>query len=389
MTKVAHVITRMILGGAQENTLLSVEGLKYEYQYQVDLITGPETGPEGSLLDRCRQNKVPVIKSAFLRRNLNPLFDLLAFFELLFIFKKNKYDIVHTHSSKAGIIGRLAAKAAGVQIIVHTIHGLPFHEYEKPYKNFLYIVLERFAARFTDKIAVVCPEMSRKALAAGIGTDDLYETVYSGIEIGKFEVARKEVSTSELRARLGIPADALVVGKIARLFHLKGYDRLLPIAEKICEMNENVYFLFVGDGILRSELEAEVKRLGISDRVIFAGLVPSSDVAKYISIMDIVVHLSLREGLPRVIPEAFLCSKPVVVYDIDGAKDIVDDGLNGYLVPSDDDRLFIERLNDLVRSKDKRQNFGNNGFKKANELFPAEKMSASLNSMYCRLLSVL
>ena len=141
--RIAHIITRMILGGAQENTLLSVEGLHEMCDYEVHLITGPALGPEGTLLDRAEKKGISVKLIPQLRRNLNPLLDLIAFLKLFVLLRKGKYNIVHTHSSKAGILGRIAAKMAGVKIVVHTIHGLPFHENEKPYLNLIYILLEK------------------------------------------------------------------------------------------------------------------------------------------------------------------------------------------------------------------------------------------------------
>ena len=133
--KVAHVITRMIIGGAQENTLLSVEGLQKLSHYTVDLITGPALGPEGSLLELTQSQDVNIILVPELRRKINIYNDIISFFKLVSIIKKNKFDIIHTHSSKAGILCRLAARCAHSQVIIHTIHGLPFHDYEHPFLN--------------------------------------------------------------------------------------------------------------------------------------------------------------------------------------------------------------------------------------------------------------
>ncbi len=379
--KIAHVITRMILGGAQENTLLSVEGLHAKSDYDVELITGPAIGPEGSLLDRAYNNGVNVCMVNSLRRNINPLFDCAAFLKLFVKFRKEKYDIVHTHSSKAGVIARIAAYFAGVPVIVHTIHGLPFHDYAGRFSNFLYISLEKLCAKVTTKIVTVCPEMSRKAIEKGIGSKEDYLTVYSGIEVNQYqEFTNKE--KFEFRSKYNIPDGAFVVGKIARLFHLKGHKYLLQSAKLVIDRNPNVYFVLVGDGILRDSLQEECQKLGIINNVIFAGLLQTREIPFVINGMDAVVHLSLREGLPRVIPQAFLLSKPVISYDIDGAKDIVDNGLNGYLVKSHTIIDVAESILSLAQHPEYAREMGARGYLKAIDIFPAEKMVNDLDNLY-------
>lgn len=383
--KVAHVITRMILGGAQENTLLSVEGLQANPMYSVDLVTGPALGPEGTLLDRAAAHKVRVVLVKRLRRAINLFNDLCAFFVLLRLFKKGNYDVVHTHSSKAGVLGRFAARMAKVPVVVHTIHGLPFHEHAHPIMNVVYIFLEKWMARYTHSIVTVCPEMSRKALEKHIGTPEQYTVVYSGIEVERYAGERGDAERA-LRERFGIPQNAVVVGKIARLFELKGHEYLLPAIGKVLESFPDTYFLLVGDGLLRKKLEKEAQRLGIAERLIFAGLVPTVEVPTYIRVMDIVVHLSMREGLPRVVPQAFLCKKPVIAYDVDGAKDILRHNYNGFLLyPKTIDGL-VEKINMLVKNEKLRVTMGTNGYNDALALFPTEKMVADLDALYQRML---
>jgi len=379
--KIAHVITRLILGGAQENTLLSVEGLQAKGDCAVDLITGPAEGPEGSLIERASAHNVALIMVPELCRAINPFKDLRALQKLSGLFRKKKYDIVHTHSSKAGIVGRAAAHRAGTRIIVHTIHGLPFHPYERAYRNMLYTALERRAARYTDRIITVCPEMQSKALSAGIGTPEQYAVVYSGIEVDPF----MNVSQSErekLRVRLRLPPDALVIGKVARLFHLKGHADLLAIAPELIRTDNRIYFLFIGDGILRDSLESQAERLGIADRVRFAGLVPPEEIPVYLHAMDVVVHLSLREGLARVIPQAFLCRRPVVAYNVDGACDIIKPGVNGILVPPGETGMLATQILALCRDTALRQRLGDNGFQDAVKIFPHTVMVESLYDLY-------
>ena len=180
--KVYHVITRMIIGGAQENTLYTVEGLHADPRFDVKLITGPAVGPEGDLLARGRSKGIAVTVIRHMRRAINPVRDLIVFLQLWRMFVRERPHIVHTHSSKAGILGRLAAWFAGVPVIIHTIHGLPFHPYQSRAQNRLYVFLEKLCTRVSHKIIVVANAMRDTCLARGIGTASRYVRIFSGME---------------------------------------------------------------------------------------------------------------------------------------------------------------------------------------------------------------
>ncbi len=383
--KVLHIITRLILGGAQENTLYTVEGLMKDSAYDVTLVSGPTTGPEGSLVSKAKGFGVNLVIIKSLTRNINPFSDISAFLSLYKLIKKNDFDIVHTHSSKAGIIGRLAAKLAGCSVIIHTIHGLPFHPYQNRFLNFFYIRLERLAGKFTDKIITVCDSMAQKAQVAGIKPVHGYVTVYSGMDLGKF--IEERTSSHQAKRNIGVPADAKVVGKVARLFPLKGYEYFISAAKYISESVQNVYFLIVGDGILRKQLEEMVRQMGLKDRFIFAGLVPQEDVPKFIAAMDIVVHTSLREGLARVIPQAMAMSKPVVSFDIDGARELVHNNDTGYLVMPKDTKGLSDRVIDLLNNTEKAEKMGLNGKNLVDPAFRIETMIDKIKEIYDNLLT--
>ncbi|MCS7180635.1 MAG: glycosyltransferase, partial [bacterium] len=250
--KIAHVITRLIVGGAQENTIYTVEGL-IKKGYKVDLISGPTKGPEGSLEKKIIEKKYPLIIIKELVREINPFYDIIAFFKLFFIFRKNKYDVVHTHSAKAGIIGRIAAKFANRKcLVIHTIHGLPFHPYQSKILNFLYIFLEKIAYYFTDHFICVGEIMREKSLQAGIGRKEDYTVIYSGFEIKPYiECAEKR---EILRQKYCIGKDEKLIGMIGRLFYLKGQNYLLEAFKEISSIHPEAKLVFVGDGILREEL---------------------------------------------------------------------------------------------------------------------------------------
>src|SRR5579859_19481 len=250
--KIVHIITRLIVGGAQENTLLSCEG-QHQLGHEVTLITGPAIGPEGSLLERARNFGYRVIVLDSMRRAILPGKDYFTYRALVKLIRELNPDVVHTHSSKAGIIGRWAAAKAGAPAVIHTIHGLAFTASTSTAANGFYKFMERITASRTTKIVCVANAMAEQSLAAGIGRPEQYVTVYSGMDTRQFidpPVARELV-----RASLGLEKQHMVVGTIARLFHLKGHDDLLDLAPRLCERWPNLRFLWIGDGLLREQFE--------------------------------------------------------------------------------------------------------------------------------------
>ncbi len=378
--KVLHIITRLILGGAQENTIFTVWGLNKNDFYEVELATGPPIGPEGSLIEEAEKREIKLKIIRYMRREINLFRDLLAFVELYLLIRKGKYTIVHTHSSKAGILGRLAAKVAGVKIIIHSIHGLPFFEYQNRFLNYIYILCERFAALFTDRLISVCEAMARKAIAAGVAKEDKFITIYSGIELNHY--FNSDISIAEKRKELNLDPDVPVVGNISRLFDLKGHNYLLEAASQVVEVFPKAKFLLVGDGILRERLIRQAEGLKIRDNIVFTGLVERTEVPKLISVMDVVVHTSLREGLPRVLPEALAMAKPVIAFEIDGMPEIVRDGENGYLIPPKDSRELANSIIHLLQDKEKARRMGEAGRGMVNPAFELEVMLERISDVY-------
>ncbi|MCM8535340.1 MAG: glycosyltransferase family 4 protein [Lentisphaeraceae bacterium] len=380
--KICHLITRMIIGGAQENTLYSCQG-QIENGHDVTLATGPTTGPEGKLLDN---QKVPGLKVDILPnmvRELNPVKDIKVYFDLKKYFKENQFDVVHTHASKAGIIGRAAAWAVGIPAVVHTVHGPAFHRYEKAWKNKVYISAEKFAAKRCHKILCVADAMTKQFLDAGISTADMYRTVYSGMNLEDYLSLSGK---SSVRQELGIPKDAIVIGKIARLFELKGHEFLIKAAKKIVEQNPKVHFLFVGDGLLKDELVKEIAELGLSNHFHMPGLIPPYDVPKYVDAMDIVCHLSLREGLPRAVVQGLAAEKPVVTYNLDGAPEVVFNEKTGFICPPETVTEVQDSLIKLVESQEIRDKLGKNGRELVKAKFAWQKMVDDLEDVYSKLL---
>ena len=383
--RVVHVITRMILGGAQENTLITVAGLKESPRYDVTLVTGPAIGPEGELLDAARKCGVRVIVVPEMRREVNPWLDGVALASLLAILRRLRPAIVHTHSSKAGILARLAARLCRVPTIVHTIHGLPFHPYQGWLANKLFVWLERGAARWTDQIVTVADAMIEQAVAARVASRSRFRTIYSGMDVDAF--LRRDWDVAAIRARLGLTPDDLVVGKIARLASLKGYEHVIDVAPAVVEEFPRAKFLFVGDGARRHELERRVRQLGITGRVVFAGLVDAQKIPEMIAAMDLVVHASLREGLARVLPQALISGKPVVSFDVDGAREVVIDGETGYLVEPESRPRLLDAMRALLADPQRRAALGAAGCARCAEQFRAGVMVSRIADLYEELLA--
>jgi len=316
-------------------------------------------------------------------RPVSPWQDWRALVTLTEHLKQRRPDVVHTHSGKAGVLGRLAARRAGVPVIIHTIHGPSFGNFQGALANFIFTNAERYAADATDHFVVVANAMTQQYLAAGIGRPEQYTRVFSGFDLQPYLQAKNDAA---LRQKLGLAPDDFVIGKIARLFELKGHDDLLTVAPKIVAACPKVKFLLVGDGVLRSALEAQIKQAGLEKHFVFTGLVPPKEVARYVGIMDALVHLSLREGLPRALPQALAAGKPVVAYDCDGAREICLPDETGFLIPPKGFVKLEAALTALARQPALCQKLGSRGQVLVQEWFPVERMVDDLFHLYQRLL---
>jgi len=380
--RVTHIITRLILGGAQENTVASVLGLRKKAGLEVDLISGPTSGPEGSLehLFADCPEALSVVPS--LIRPVRPWSDWLALRHLTDVLRTRRPDIVHTHSGKAGVLGRLAAARAGVPLVLHTIHGPSFGSFQGALANSLFRFAEARASRVTDHFVVVADAMKRQYLAAGIGRPDQFTRILSGFALEPFLTATNDL---ELRARLGLEADDIVVGKIARLVERKGHGDLIAIAPALIKTCPRMKFLLVGDGKWRERFTGQVAAMGLEKHFVFAGLVPPAAVAQLVGVMDLLVHLSAREGLPRAIPQAMAAGRPVVAYDCDGSGEVCHDNETGFLVPPGDLAVLMARLVSLAKDPTLRKRLGARGQEEVRNSFSTERMVDDLHHLYLRL----
>lgn len=380
--RIVHVITRLIIGGAQENTLLSCEGL-HARGHEVHLISGPTHGPEGALTARAKEGGYHFEELPSLVRPVSPLRDFAALRSLRRRFEMLRPDVVHTHSSKAGVLGRIAADQAGVPAIVHTIHGMSFNRTQSDLVQSMYAVAERHCARRCHAIVSVADAMTRQALDAGVGEPSQFRTIRSGMVVEDFDPRNHCDRT--LRREWGMDESHVVVGTVARLFQNKGYEQLIPIMASAAREEPRLRFVWIGDGARRAEYEAELRRRGLRDRVTITGLVPPSEMPRMLASIDLLAHTSQWEGLPRAVVQAMLMEKPAVSFNIDGAPEVVIPDETGTLVELGDQDGFAAAMIRLARDDELRQRLGATGRARCIREFDHRVMVEKLEALYADL----
>jgi glycosyltransferase involved in cell wall biosynthesis len=380
--KICQLITRLIVGGAQENTLLTGEGLAAR-GHQVTLMAGPETGPEGSLWPRAERGPYQRVVVECLRRAVHPLGDVRSLGALRGLLRRGGFEVVHTHSSKAGILGRRAAADVGVPIVVHTIHGMSFNRTQPLPVRWFYRMLERRAARRSHALISVADAMTDQSVRAGLALRERFTTIRSGIETQRFSPDPR--ARAAVRTEWGVTGDQLVIGTVARLFRNKGYEDLLAALPEVSRRCREARFVWMGDGANRDRYIREAERLGLRDRVHLTGLVPPGEVARLLNGLDVLVHASRWEGLPRAVVQALLTEVPVVSYDNDGAPEVVIPDETGVLVPFGDTRGLAAGMVWLASSPDRRRQFGAEGRRRCLEAFDHRRMVDAIEALYTRL----
>jgi len=350
--KIFHVITKLELGGAQEVTLMTLERLPRE-QYELALITGPE----GLLVDRA--SNMPDVHKFWidsLVREVRPHKDLLSFLKLFSLFRRERPTVVHTHSSKAGILGRWAAKLAGVPIIFHTVHGFSFHDYQPLPARKVYLWLERITTKITTKTVVVSFANAEKGEKSGVFTRRDWVLCRDAIAIDRF------LASGPRRTKLqqwGIDNAKVVIGMVACFKPQKSPTDFIDVAARVLPECNNVHFVMAGDGELRPSIEARIEEHGIGGHVTLLGW--QDDMPEVYRNLDIVVLTSLWEGLPCVFSEAMASELPIVATNVDGAREAINDGENGYLHEPHDIEGMARSVIELVRNPELRRNMGSKG----------------------------
>jgi glycosyltransferase involved in cell wall biosynthesis len=375
--KVAHVVTRLDFGGAQQNTLATVRGLD-PARFDVLLVCG-----EGGFFDgEVRADKnVRAIFLDSLIREVSPLRDLLAALELWKTFQNERPQVVHTHSSKAGILGRLAAALAGVPIIVHTYHGFGFHDRQSPIVKSVYVLLERFCSLFTTRLIYVSRSNAEYAERHGLGAAKDAIVIRSGVKLSSFPA---QVDAAKLKMSAGIGMHKQVVVSIGNLKPQKNAADFVAAAAKVSAKFPEARFVFIGDGPQRRALEAKAFSLGLDGIMMFLGW--RRDGAQWLAASDVFALTSLWEGLPRALVEALRSGLPAVCYATDGVVDVLRDGENGFLVPPGDIDGFADRLASLLLDADLRHRLAAAAASSIGPEFDIDAMVRAQESLYERLL---
>lgn len=404
--RILHLSTRLILGGSQENTVLSCEG-QAANGHKVHLAYGPIFGPEGSMLERVEAFNVAHPSTAIathqvpgLVREIAPNKDRKALRNLKALIQRIKPDLVHTHSSKAGILGRLAAWTAMDPAprpgIVHTVHGPPWMPVEgRPdqqltiaLKNHLYALAEQYAARRCHRIICVADAMTEQYLARGIGTPEQFVTVRSGMDTEQYLTPLPNTDRAAVRALLGVRSDEFVVGTVARLAQHKGHDDLITALAPLMRRNHALRMLWVGDGWWRSRLSARLKAEGLEDQVTLTGLVPQDQIPGLMRAMDVLAHPSAREGLPRTVPQALLAGTAVVATDTDGTREVCLDpsthpnDSTGLLVPVGEPEALRRAVQTMIDEPELRAAMTRRGRSRCAQMFSVERMVEDLDRVY-------
>ena len=381
--RIAHLITRLIIGGAQENTLFNVDDQHHLFGDEVCLITGPGLGPEGSLEQKARDRGLDLRVLPELHRSLNPLQDWKSLAAIRRAFADFSPQLVHTHSSKGGILGRLAAHQLRLPA-VHTIHGASFHYGQNALAKFAYMFAEKRAAHWCQHFISVCDAMTDQYVAAGIAPREKFTTIFSGMDVDLFVTPRRD--PLQLRRELGLAPTDVVIGKVARLFHLKGHEYLIEAAPEVVRVVPHVRFLLVGDGILLDQCQQRIAELGLTKHFVFVGLVPPEAVGDYLHAMDVVVHTSVWEGLARVLPQALIAGKPVISFNIDGAAEVCIPNATGLLVESRNVAQLSRAMIQLAQDSALRRRLGDSGRERFTEQFRHQNMTRQIREVYAQVL---
>lgn len=375
--RVLHLITRLIVGGAQENTIASVKRVD-PHRYDSQLWTGPQTGPEGSLLSDARSRGIVVRMLPNMVREINPLKDLLMLVQLTRLLRREPFDIVHTHCSKAGIIGRVAARFAGVPHVTHTHHGWSFHDRMHPLLKSLFVAAEKLLAPWTHPMISVSNKTTKVGIDAGIGSPSDYRLIRSGIPLRRYYP--DEAKGSAVRRAMGIPSDHVVVCSVGRLTPQKNPLDFVKLAVALAGDHDNVTFLYVGDGPMRPSVEEAASAAGLGDRVRLLGV--RSDVEDLLRASDVFVLTSLWEGLPRVVLQSLASGVPVLAYDTAGIAEAVLEGKNGHLVPRGSVEEMASRLSVLVEDGERRAEMSNAAAEEFDRSFSEDQMILDLENLY-------
>jgi glycosyltransferase involved in cell wall biosynthesis len=377
--RVLHVITRLVVGGAQENTLATVAGLRAR-DHDVTLVTGPSEGPEGTLLPRARRLGITPVVIPEMVREISPARDAVALARLHRLISDGGFDVVHTHTSKAGVLGRIAARLAGAPAVVHTPHGHVFDGYFGRVSTRLFVEVERILADRTDAMIAISDRCRADHLRLGVGSPERFVTIPSGIPAPPQD-------RDAARGAMGLDGGELAIGCVGRLAPVKGQAILLDAFARLARRRPDARLVLVGDGPCRDELHAMAARLNLDGTVRFLGL--RDDASALLAGFDLYVQPSLNEGMGRALAQAMAVGVPVIATDAPGPAALIGTGGAGLLVPAGDPGALAAAIESQLHDEPRRLVAGESARKRAVEFWNEDDMVDAIEALYFRLLGEL
>lgn len=374
--KILRIITRLNIGGPAIHTILLTNGL--EDKYETILIAGQIESHESDMSYFAKKYEVTPIYLKKMRRELRFPQDLIALWELYRIIKKEKPNIVHTHTAKAGMLGRLAAIILKVPIIIHTFHGNIFQGYFGVIKTRFFILIEKFLARYSTKIIAISKKQKEELVELGICKSKKIEIIKLGFDFE--DILPNKTDTGLFRKKYKIPIKADLIGIVGRLTPIKNHMLFLNICEEVLKKYQDVYFAIIGDGELKEQLEEEINKRGLKPNVFITGFI--KNLKPVYADLDIVLLTSNNEGTPVALIEAMACNKIVMTTNVGGVTDFIDHCVDGFYFPKGEGKLFVDEINNWKLNKIQYEKIKNNASKKAFELFRSERLIKDIKNLY-------
>jgi glycosyltransferase involved in cell wall biosynthesis len=377
--RVMRIIARLNVGGPAIHATLLSRGLEAE-GFDTMLVAGTEGREEGSYLDLHGGTVRTLRLVPDLGREIHPWRDWLAYRALVRLMREYRPHIVHTHTAKAGMLGRLAAWRCGVPVVVHTFHGHVFRGYFSPAKTAMFITIERALAWVSTRLLAVSEQVRDEVLACGVGRRSQFEILRLGLDLDRF--SRAEQVRGELRRELGIGSDVPLVGIVARLVPIKAHEVFVAMAAKVVRVRPDAVFLIVGDGETRAALVDQVEREGLGGSVRFLGW--RADLDRVYADLDVVVLTSRNEGSPVALIEAMASARPVVSTTVGGVRELV--GEAGLLCPVDDVDALLDSVLRLLASPGLAVSLGAKARERVIPAYSDTRLVADMAALYARLL---
>jgi len=376
---ILYIITQSEFGGAQKYVYYLANGLTKE-KYEVTVACGIG----GLLINRLKESNVEVVPIPELVREISPLKDCLAFIRLIRVIRKGKFHIVHTNSTKAGILGRLAAKLAGVPIVLFTTHGFVLNEPMGWLRKLVFSIAERIAGYFTDIIIAVTEADRQTVIKYNIVQPHRIITIHNGLDTDAFKNSIM-YKLGQKREELGLPSDRkIIVGIVANFYPTKGLQYFIKAAKLVKKAFPETLFVIIGDGQQREELKELVDKLGLTASILFKG--QRDDVAEILPLFDVFVLSSVKEGLPFALLESMAAARPIVATKVGGIPEVIRDGETGYLVPPCDPESLAKAICSLLADKEKAREIGLSAKKRVVSSFSLKKMVEKTEKVYETLL---